>query len=176
MLQWSGLSGVLPLARRSRRGPLPAARLFQVRQPGLLPWLQVNPSGGLSAGSELLYDYGQGGRPLDFVLRYGFCPRFVPGQGSCPLAPGGAPPLGCGVCFKLTKGVPPLGLQVAAWSRCLLSTTPAQGLGALDTGGCSAARVDQRLGVDFCCRRTWRNEMMFRGGIIGCVKGDTGAC
>lgn len=40
---------------------------------------QVDPSAreGVTAGEELLYDYcgGDGERPLDFVLRYGFCPR-----------------------------------------------------------------------------------------------------
>jgi hypothetical protein len=40
--------------------------------------LQVNPSGGVGAGNKLLYEYGQGSRPLDFVLRYDFCPRCMP--------------------------------------------------------------------------------------------------
>jgi hypothetical protein len=94
--------------------------------PGRVPLLQVNPSGCLGAGRELLFEYGQGCRPLDFVLRYGFCPRYVLG---CCLASGGAHFLRAVVC--LTK-YPAAGLQVATVANG--STSPAQG--ASDTGIC----------------------------------------
>ena len=40
----------------------------------------MSPTSGADAGAELLYDYrdhsrpAPGERPIDFVLRYGFCP------------------------------------------------------------------------------------------------------